>query len=100
MCVIYSERPQCGSIMSMAWTSDGTEVAGAGGNGNVVFSQLVERKKEWMNYEAVLVDPKLILVTDANSDAYERLEFPRDRVVEFALGWDHLVRVCMCVCIE
>jgi len=85
------ERPKCGSIMSMAWTNDGTEVAGAGGSGSVVFAQLVERKVEWQNYEAVLIDPKLILVTDANSDAYERLEFPRDRVVEFALGWDHLI---------
>ena len=30
-------------------------------------------------------------VTEAGAEGYERLEFPRDRVVEFALGWGRLV---------
>ena len=77
--------------MSLAWTADGTELAGAGGNGTVVFAQLVQRSVEWLNYEARLVEPKLIMVTDAGAESYERLEFPRDRVVELALGWGHLV---------
>jgi len=51
----------------------------------------VERKAEWDNLEAVLTEPKLMVVTDASIEGYEHLEFPRDRVVEFALGWGHLV---------
>ena len=43
---------------------------------------------------ATLTEPKKILVTDVTSDdLMEELDFPRDRVVEFALGYDHLV-VC------
>ena len=48
-----------------------------------------------VSYEARLVDPKLVVVTDcAGSDgglgeggSVERLEFPRDRVVDLSLGW-------------
>ncbi|CAN0062496.1 unnamed protein product, partial [Choristocarpus tenellus] len=45
------ERPQSGSIFSIAWTPDGTQLAGAGGNGTVVFGQVVERSLEWENLE-------------------------------------------------
>mmetsp|Transcript_24926 Transcript_24926/g.44327 ORF Transcript_24926/g.44327 Transcript_24926/m.44327 type:complete len:775 (+) Transcript_24926:94-2418(+) len=85
------EQPQSGSIMEIAWTSDGTQLAGAGGNGSVVFAQLVQRRLEWENFEVTLIEPKLINVQDASIDQYERLEFPRERVVEMALGWGHLV---------
>jgi len=85
------KRPDAGSIMQIAWTADGTQFAGAGGSGAVLFAQIVERKQEWRDLEATLVDPKLIHVQDAGADAYERLDFARDRVVEMALGWQHLV---------
>lgn len=39
LCLIYAVK--VGSLLSLAWTMDGTELAGAGGNGGVVFSQLV-----------------------------------------------------------
>jgi intraflagellar transport protein 80 len=57
----------------------------------VVFAQLVQRRLEWQNFEVTLVDPKLIHVQDASIDSYEKLDFPRERVVEMALGRDHLV---------
>ena len=37
------EKPSAGSIFSLAWCSDGTQVAGAGGNGQVVFGIIIER---------------------------------------------------------
>jgi len=80
-----------GSLMQIAWTKDGTQLAGVGGNGRVLFAQLVNRRLEWENYETTLVEPKLINVQDANIDSYEHLEFPRDRVIEMALGFHHLV---------
>lgn len=36
-------KPASGSIYNVAWTSDGTQLAGAGANGAVVFGQLVGR---------------------------------------------------------
>ena len=37
------EAPETGSIMKVAWTSDGTQLAAAGGNGSVVIGQVVGR---------------------------------------------------------
>jgi intraflagellar transport protein 80 len=45
------ETPDCGSIMNISWTTDGTQLAGAGGNGAVVFAQVVERTLEWGDVE-------------------------------------------------
>jgi intraflagellar transport protein 80 len=49
---------------------------------------------EYGSITATLTEPKKILISDvASDDLMEELDFPRDRVVEFALGYDHLV-VC------
>ncbi|KAJ9601817.1 hypothetical protein L9F63_000045 [Diploptera punctata] len=37
------EKPNTGSIMNIAWSSDGTQVAGACGNGHVIFAHIIER---------------------------------------------------------
>lgn len=49
--VYHDRRPQSGSLASLAWTTDGTQLAGAGGNGAVVFGQVIERSLEWENFE-------------------------------------------------
>ena len=108
-----------GSILNLSWSSDGTDVAGAGGNGSVVLAQLVDRQLDWKNIQATLVatsslseideghedqqqDTKRgdntvsgeiqnrIVVKDVIKETSETLEF-RDRVVEMALGFGYLV---------
>ena len=37
------DKPLCGSILSLSWSHDGTVVAGAGGNGHVIFGSIVDR---------------------------------------------------------
>ncbi|PSN36206.1 hypothetical protein C0J52_07301 [Blattella germanica] len=37
------EKPNTGSIFNIAWSSDGTQVAGACGNGHVIFAHIIER---------------------------------------------------------
>ena len=85
------ERTESGSIMKIAWTSDGTQFAGAGGNGSVLLAQVVDRVQEWKNVEVQLVEPKKLRVTDAANETVEDLEFPRDRVVEIGIGFDMLI---------
>lgn len=55
MCVLFvvfdSLRPQSGSLTSLTWTPDGTQLAAAGGNGSVVFGQVIERSLEWDIFE-------------------------------------------------
>jgi len=84
------DRPKSGSIMQVAWTSDGTMMAGAGGNGAVVFGQLVERQTEWNNVECMLVEPTKVRVQDVFNETMEELDF-RDRVLEMSLGFGHLI---------
>ena len=37
------EKPNTGSIFSIAWSNDGTQIAGACGNGHVIFGHLIEK---------------------------------------------------------
>jgi len=85
------ERPQSGAILDIAWTSDGTQLAGAGGNGSVVFAQVVDRHFEWKNSEVTLLAPRKLRVQDVATETLQDLEFARDRVVEVGLGFDWLV---------
>lgn len=50
------EQPQAGSIMDIAWASDGTQIAAAGGNGKTVFGQVIERSIEWNNIQVALAN--------------------------------------------
>eukprot|EP00752_Nemacystus_decipiens_P011443 g10162.t1 len=85
------DRPQSGSLTSLVWTPDGTQLAAAGGNGSVVFGQVIERSIEWDNFEAVLVSPSKIKVSDVGSDVVEELDFSACRVVEMSLAFGHLL---------
>jgi len=84
------EMTETGSITSIAWTSDCTQLAGAGANGAVVFGQVLERKVEWQNIEALLKETHKVLVRDILSDMTEELDF-RDRVIGMAVGFGYLV---------
>lgn len=37
------DRPSTGSIYSIAWSSDGTQLAAACANGHVLFAHIIER---------------------------------------------------------
>ncbi|MCL4146267.1 UNVERIFIED_CONTAM: hypothetical protein GTU68_021657, partial [Idotea baltica] len=37
------EKPNTGSIFNLAWSSDGTQVAGACGNGHILFAHIIEK---------------------------------------------------------
>ena len=37
------EKPNTGSILRIAWSNDGTQVAGACSNGHVIFAHVIEK---------------------------------------------------------
>ncbi|PVD18640.1 hypothetical protein C0Q70_21190 [Pomacea canaliculata] len=84
------EKPNTGSIFNLAWSSDGTQVGGACGNGQVIFGNVIERRTEWKNFEATVVGAKQITVRNVVNDTIEKLDF-RDRIIKMALGYNHLV---------
>lgn len=48
------EKPNTGSVFSLAWSADGTQLAGACGNGQVIFAHIVEQRWEWKNFDITL----------------------------------------------
>ena len=87
----YSKSHQkTGSIMSISWTADGTQLAGAGGNGTLCFGQVVDIGLEDGRTRANLEDDHKIVVQDIVSETTDDLEF-RDKVVKISLGFNHLV---------
>ena len=58
------EKTKCGSVLKISWTSDGTQLAGAGANGQVLFGQLIDRHLEWGSFDVCLDENDHIKVTD------------------------------------
>lgn len=79
-----------GSILNISWTSDGTQLAAAGGNGVVSFGQLVERSLEWKNLIVSLTTNGKIRIQDILNDTMEEFDF-RDKVVNWSIGFGHMV---------
>ncbi|XP_076064271.1 intraflagellar transport protein Oseg5 [Oratosquilla oratoria] len=86
------EKPNTGSIFNLAWSSDGTQVAGACGNGHVIFAHVIESNLEWKNYEATVTSRKTIALRNVTNEAWEKLEL-RDRIIKVSLAYNHLVVV-------
>lgn len=74
-----------GSILNLAWTSDGTQVAGAGANGQICFGQLVGLTAEVGPMRAVLTDRNSVEMRHLLEETTDELDF-RDRVIKMCLG--------------
>uniref|UniRef100_A0A6Q2XZP2 Uncharacterized protein n=1 Tax=Esox lucius TaxID=8010 RepID=A0A6Q2XZP2_ESOLU len=84
------EKPNTGSVFSLAWSADGTQLAGACGNGHVIFAHVVEQRWEWRSFEITLTKRRTMQVRNVVNDAVDILEF-RDRVIKASLAHGHLV---------
>ncbi|XP_062242738.1 intraflagellar transport protein 80 homolog [Platichthys flesus] len=84
------EKPNTGSVMNVSWSADGTQLAGACGNGHVIFAHVVEQHWEWKNFVVTLTKRRSMQVRDVTNDAVDILEF-RDRVIKASLACGHLV---------
>ncbi|XP_063974091.1 intraflagellar transport protein 80 homolog [Diachasmimorpha longicaudata] len=91
------EKINTGSIYSIAWSNDSTQVAMACGNGSVLTAHVIDRRLEWNNYEATLVRRKTIEVREVGNAVLETLEIA-DRIVHFKFAFGHLVVVTPSQC--
>ena len=91
------DKPATGSIYKIAWSADGTQVAGACGNGHVIFAHVIERRIEWREFEATVTGRKTISLRNVSNDSWEKLEF-RDRIINLSLAHGHLVVVTTSQC--
>ncbi|CAG5078654.1 Similar to Ift80: Intraflagellar transport protein 80 homolog (Rattus norvegicus) [Cotesia congregata] len=88
------EKVNTGSIYSIGWSNDSTQVAMGCGNAAVLMAHVIDRRLEWENYEATLIKRKTIQVREIgnNSGVVEMLEIS-DRVVHMELAFNYLVVV-------
>ncbi|XP_020784308.2 intraflagellar transport protein 80 homolog isoform X2 [Boleophthalmus pectinirostris] len=84
------EKPNTGSVFSLAWSADGTQMAGSCGNGHVIFAHIVEQHWEWKNFVITLTKRRTMQVLNVIDEAVDVLEF-RDRVIKASLAFGHLV---------
>ncbi|CAG0895960.1 unnamed protein product [Cyprideis torosa] len=91
------EKPNVGSLLDLAWSQDGTQVAAACGLGHVLFAHVIEKRLEWKNYEATVTSRKAIALRNVTNDTWEKLEF-RDRIIKLSLNYGHLVVITSSQC--
>ena len=81
-----------GSLFKLAWSGDGTTVAGAGGNGSVVFGTIIDRNVTWKNIEVRLDENNKLIITDFETDGFQEIDF-KERLIDMTLGYDYLIVV-------
>ena len=84
------DAPEVGSLMTLAWTADSTQLAAGTGSGAVLFGQLVHREISCGHLEVRQEEPHSLTVLNVTDDSREDLQF-KDRVTEMSLSSDHLV---------
>ena len=83
-----------GSVFGLAWSPDGTTLAGCGGGGGVFVGQTVGDAKEWGDAEAFVseADPHAVIVRCVSRESASTIEL-RDRASRLSLAHGHLVCV-------
>ena len=68
------EKPNTGSVFSLAWSADGTQLAGACGNGQVLMAHVVEQSWEWRHVVVTLIKRRSMQVgrSRTHTDAHRR----------------------------
>lgn len=79
-----------GSVLSMAWTADSTQVAMGSGSGLVGVAHVVDRKTNWRHLSCTHTDEKKLLIQNVVADTSEVL-MHRDKVIKVSIGYDYLV---------
>ena len=68
------EKPNTGSIFNISWSSDGTQLAGACGNGQVIFAHVIERWALRVRHWKVICYIMLYSLQNLEIEAYYELE--------------------------
>ncbi|KAH8269341.1 hypothetical protein KR018_005129 [Drosophila ironensis] len=82
--------PSVGSIFSLSWSSDGTQVACGTSTGQLIVAYAIEQQLISRNLKATSKSRKSITLRDISNGTQDVLDFPQ-RVIAFDLGYGHLV---------
>lgn len=79
-----------GSVYSIRWSQDGTQIAAGSGTGQLLFAHIIEQVKTSRNLRAKTIGRNLIELQDIVSRTNDTLDFP-DRIIKWELGYGHLI---------
>ncbi|XP_055709672.1 intraflagellar transport protein 80 homolog [Phlebotomus papatasi] len=79
-----------GSLYTLSWSPDGTQIVAGCGNGALLFGHIVDRQVICRNLKATTLGRKTILLQDIVTKTSDTLEFS-DRVIKMSLGYGHLI---------
>ncbi|KAK5967559.1 Intraflagellar transport protein 80 [Trichostrongylus colubriformis] len=87
------EKLSTGSLLSLCWFDDSTQLVGGTGNGQVIHAHIIENTETCGSVEVVQVKRNTLKIRDLSVDlAQEQLE-TRDRISRFSIAYDQLVVV-------
>uniref|UniRef100_A0A0N4Y602 Intraflagellar transport protein 80 homolog (inferred by orthology to a human protein) n=1 Tax=Nippostrongylus brasiliensis TaxID=27835 RepID=A0A0N4Y602_NIPBR len=80
-----------GSLLSLCWFDDATQLVGGSGSGQVIHAQIMENTQIYEKVEVVQLKRNVLEVRDVGSDLSRELLETRDRISRFAIAHDHLL---------
>lgn len=83
-------QPTVGSLYSIHWSQDGTQIAVGSGTGALIFAHIIEQEKTSKNLKAKTTGRKMIELQDIVSRTIDTLDFP-ERIIKWEIGYGHLV---------
>lgn len=86
--------PTIGSIYSIRWSKDGTQIAAGSGTGALIFAHIIEQEKMSRNLKAKTIGRKVIELQDIVTRTADKIDFP-DRIIRWEIGYGHLVVATM-----
>lgn len=91
-------RVVTGSVLDLAWSFDGTEVAGGCASGNLLRAYITGRRVETAHYEVVAIERQRVSVRSLADDSLEELIVGKDRVVELDANEEWLIVATLSQC--
>ncbi|XP_063699829.1 intraflagellar transport protein 80 homolog [Culicoides brevitarsis] len=79
-----------GSIFSLTWSTDGTQVAAGSGVGHLVLGHIIEREAICKNLKATVKSRKTMILEDILTRTSDTLDFS-ERIIKWELGYGYLV---------
>ncbi|VVC31811.1 WD40/YVTN repeat-like-containing domain,WD40 repeat,WD40-repeat-containing domain [Cinara cedri] len=88
--ILSTDYVDCGSVNTLCWSPDGTQVAAACANGKLMVSTLIERSVSEQNFNCLITSRKRMIVKDILNETKENLDFP-ERIIHVAMKYNHLI---------
>ena len=91
-------RVVTGSILDLAWSFDGTEIAGGCANGSLLLAYLSGTRVETAEFEAIATERQKVCVRNLADDSIDELIVGKDRIVEMDANDEWLIVATLSQC--